>query len=154
MRRFVRLSATIAVAAAFAGLVPGTPAVAAGGGRYKDRHAMFVATNDSRQTHDRKRVAIDREISRIAKHHSAWMARTGKLVHTKDPGGAYLKGVNWRCWGENIAVSGQTVPEIEKAFMQSPDHRANILNTCFRHVAIGTVRDDAGALWVTVFFYG
>jgi uncharacterized protein YkwD len=38
--------------------------------------------------------------------------------------------------------------------MQSPDHRSNILNTCFRHVAIGTVRDDAGALWVTVFFYG
>jgi uncharacterized protein YkwD len=37
--------------------------------------------------------------------------------------------------------------------MNSPSHRANILNRRFRHVAVGTVRRD-GTLWVTVFFYG
>jgi uncharacterized protein YkwD len=38
--------------------------------------------------------------------------------------------------------------------MQSTGHRANILNQRFRRVALGTYRDDAGLLWVTVFFYG
>jgi uncharacterized protein YkwD len=153
MRRFVRFSAAVAIVAAFAGSTPGTPAIAATA-RYKDRHAMYLATNDSRDAHDRKDVAINRDMSRIAKKHSAWMARTGKLVHTKDPGGAYLKGVSWQCWGENIAASGGTIADVEKAFMLSSDHRANILNSCFKHVSIGVVRDDAGSLWVTVFFYG
>jgi len=50
-------------------------------------------------------------------------------------------------------VSGGTIVDVEKAFMASPEHRANILNSCFKHVAIGATRVD-GVLWVTVFFYG
>ena len=81
------------------------------------------------------------------------MANNNKLVHTSNPAAAYLKGMSWHCWGENIAVSGGTIADVEKAFMASPEHRANILNSCFKHVAIGATRVD-GALWVTVFFYG
>jgi uncharacterized protein YkwD len=92
-------------------------------------------------------------MSQVALQHSDWMARTGHLRHTTDPAAAYLKGMSWHCWGENIAVSGGSAADVEKAFMASPEHRANILNSCFRHVAIGATRVD-GVLWVTVFFYG
>src|SRR5262245_61275152 len=154
MRTLGRLIATTAVAVTLMTATFGVPAHAAGGGgRFADRHAMYKATNVSRDRFNRLDVGINRTMSRIALHHSRWMARNNKLVHTSNPAGAYLKGKSWHCWGENIAVSGGTIADVEKAFMQSPDHRANILNSCFKHVAIGATRVD-GAVWVTVFFYG
>ena len=56
--------------------------------------------------------------------------------------------------GENILVgpANMSVAQMEGAWMNSAPHRANILHSTFRHVAIGAVRVD-GVLWVTVFFY-
>ncbi|HEV8089575.1 MAG TPA: CAP domain-containing protein [Actinomycetota bacterium] len=152
MRTIGRLIATTALAVALTTAVLGAPAHA-GGGKWSDRHAMYKATNVSRDRFSRINVAINRTMSKIALRHSRWMASSDKLVHTSDPAAAYLKGMSWHCWGENIAVSGGTIADVEKAFMASPEHRANILNSCFKHVAIGATRVD-GALWVTVFFYG
>jgi uncharacterized protein YkwD len=152
MRTVGRLIATTALSVALTTAVLGAPAHA-GGSRSTGRHAMYKATNVSRERFSRADVAINRVMSKIALHHSTWMARNGKLQHTSNPASTYLKGVSWHCWGENIAVTGGTIGDVEKAFMASPEHRANILNSCFKHVAIGAVRVD-GALWVTVFFYG
>jgi uncharacterized protein YkwD len=152
MRTFGRLIATTAVAVAMATALIGTPAHA-GGGRWAERHSMYKATNVSRDRFSRLNVAINRPMSKVALKHSRWMAANNKLEHTSNPAAAYLKGVSWHCWGENIAVSGGTVADVEKAFMASPEHRANILNSCFKHVAIGATRVN-GVLWVTVFFYG
>jgi uncharacterized protein YkwD len=153
MRTFGRLIATTAVAVALTTTVISAPAAHAGGATRTDRHAMYRATNVSRGRFDRLDVGINRGMSKIALTHSQWMASKDKLVHTSNPAAAYLKGMSWHCWGENIAVSGGTIADVEKAFMASPEHRANILNSCFKHVAIGATRVD-GALWVTVFFYG
>ena len=152
MRTLGRLIATTAVAVTLMTAALGSPAHA-GGGRWADRHAMYKATNVSRDRFHRLDVSINRTMSRVALKHSRWMANSGKLVHTGNPAAAYLKGTSWRCWGENIAVTGGSITDVEKAFMASPEHRANILNGCFKHVAIGATRVD-GALWVTVFFYG
>ena len=98
-------------------------------------------------------VHIDRDLSRIARHHSLKMAEQQSLFHTTNPSSVYLKGISWHYWGENVGVTGGTVGDLESAFMASLPHRHNILNRTFRHVAIGAVRVD-GVLWVTVFFYG
>lgn len=152
MRTIGRLIATTAIAIAMTTAMVGAPAHASVG-RWAERHAMYKATNTSRDRFSRLDVGINRRMSKVALKHSRWMASSDKLVHTSDPAGAYLKGMSWHCWGENIAVSGGSIADVEKAFMQSPEHRANILNSCFKHVAIGATRVD-GALWVTVFFYG
>jgi uncharacterized protein YkwD len=152
MRRLGRFLATVAVVATLSTTVAAVPAHA-GPGRWADRHSMYQATNSSRGRFGRSGVWINRAMSQVALQHSEWMARTGHLRHTTDPAAAYLKGMSWHCWGENIAVSGGSAADVEKAFMASPEHRANILNSCFRHVAIGATRVD-GVLWVTVFFYG
>lgn len=153
MRRFAQLGATIAMVAALTGLLPGSPAFA-GSSRYKERHQMLLETNQSRHVFGRANLAINREMSKIARRHSSWMASTGKFKHTGDPARVDLQGTPWHCWGENIAVSGGTMRDVEKAFMASKEHKANILDPCFRHVAIGVFRDGDGAAWVTVFFYG
>jgi uncharacterized protein YkwD len=82
------------------------------------------------------------------------MANKGSIFHTADPAGRYLDGVNWSTWGENVGVTGGTIGDLQQAFMDSPPHRANILNKEFHRVALGTYRDADGLLWVTVFLYG
>jgi uncharacterized protein YkwD len=150
--RIGKLVVTIALTATLTGVAPSATSIAASGA-YRDRHAMLHATNDSRSHHALRRVAIDRELSRLARQHSLKMANKQSLFHTADPSSVYLKGIKWHYWGENVGVTGGTIGDLEAAFMASSPHRHNILNRTFQHVAIGAVRVD-GALWVTVFFYG
>jgi uncharacterized protein YkwD len=135
---------------AFTALAP-SPANAA---TLTPRARMYRATNNSRVNHDVRKAYIHYEISKLARRHSIAMADRGSIFHTSNPSSFYLKGVNWSTWGENVGVTGGTIAGIQEAFMDSPAHRANILNRGFRRVAVGTYRDDNGYLWVTVFFYG
>ncbi len=144
----------IALVAALGGLLLGALPSGAHGATtaVRPRRAMLMATNLSRYNHALRRVWINRDMSQLARKHSLAMANSNTLFHTSDPARYYLKGINWHYWGENVGVTGGTVRDLESAFMASAPHRANILHTTFRHVAIGAVRID-GVLWVTVFFY-
>lgn len=117
------------------------------------RRPMLRETNQSRVSHDVRRVDIRARLSELARRHSLRMARRGELFHTSDPASYYLRGVRWTYWGENVGYTSGTVAGLQRLFMRSAPHRANVLNRRFRHTAIGTVRRD-GILWVTVFFYG
>jgi uncharacterized protein YkwD len=150
-RSAVALTALVATLTLGISAVGSAPAVAATGG---PRSNMYRATNQTRTNHSVKKVDIHYRISKLVRRHSVAMARKGSLFHTGDPAGKYLDGINWRTWGENVGVTGGTVGGLERAFMDSPPHRANILNRAFHRVAIGTHRDADGLLWVTVFFYG
>jgi uncharacterized protein YkwD len=147
----VRMALIAALGGAILGALP-TGAHGATSTSLRPRHRMFLATNHSRTNHDLRRVMLNREMSALARKHSLAMANANELFHTGDPSKYYLKGIKWHYWGENVGVTGGTVGDLESAFMASTPHRANILHTTFRHVAIGAVRVD-GALWVTVFFY-
>jgi uncharacterized protein YkwD len=114
---------------------------------------MTRETNHSRVTHDLRKVDLRAAMSELARRHSVRMARNGELFHTVNPASYYLRGIRWSVWGENVGYTTGDVDGLQRLFMNSPSHRANILNRRFRHVAVGTVRRD-GTLWVTVFFYG
>ena len=116
------------------------------------RTDMFKATNSSRSSHDKHRVHINLKMSNKARVHSVAMAKAGTLFHTSDVS-VYLRGVKWSAWGENVGMTTEDIPTLQDAFMHSKDHKKNILNSGFSHVAIGAIRRD-GVLWVTVFFYG
>ena len=116
------------------------------------RDKVFHATDHSRVSHDRRALALQLRMSRQATRHSRAMARRGYLFHTSNVG-VYLHGVTWHVWGENVGVTTGSVAHLESMFMHSPEHRANILNRGFTHVAVGAIR-RGGDLWVTVFFYG
>jgi uncharacterized protein YkwD len=127
----------------------------AGAGTLSPRARMYRATNNSRINHEIRRVNIQDRISRLARQHSIAMANKGAIFHTKTSviNNTYLDGVNWSRWGENVGAAG-SISDLQQAFMQSDDHRRNILDKRFRRVAVGTYRDDNGVFWVTVFFYG
>jgi uncharacterized protein YkwD len=77
------------------------------------------------------------------------MARNNRLYHTTSPDLRH-RVTNWVTLGENVGEGG-TVPSLQTAFMNSPEHRANILDTGYRYVGIGTVQKGS-ILWVTVIF--
>ena len=154
----IALTRIAVVAALLTGLI--TVAVAPAGATTRSPRArMYRATNNSRLNHEIRRVDIQDRISALARQHSIAMANKGefgKLFHTSVSRiqGTYLDGINWSTWGENVGVTGGSIGDLQQAFMQSDDHRRNILDRRFRRVAVGTYRDDNGYLWVTVFFYG
>jgi uncharacterized protein YkwD len=114
---------------------------------------LFRATNHSRLGHGVHRLSLDRDASIFAVKHSSAMARRNTLFHSSDPS-VYLSGVGrWSRWGENIGWTTGDMGSLQRAFMHSPVHRANILDGRFRHVAIGAVKDGK-KIWVTLFFYG
>lgn len=118
---------------------------------------MLRLTNASRDRRDLHRLRLDPSRSDTARKHSLAMARSGDLFHSSDPVDAYLRGVAWRRWGENVGDTGvnwgSDLHELQDAFMASPGHRANVLEPGFERLAVGVVRRD-GEAWVTLFFYG
>lgn len=62
-------------------------------------------------------------------------------------------GVRYRAAGENIAA-GQTTPaQVVDAWMNSPGHRANILERAYKYIGVGYVNSGSGYrhYWVQMF---
>jgi len=131
-----------------------SPPVAVAQGTRTEMRADFLdLTNEDRARHDREALRLARALSRYATHHSRAMADRGFLFHSsEDDLRAALEGTEWAAAGENVGV-GDSLDDLEAAFMASDVHRHNILARTYEHAAVGIVIDD-GRVWVTVVFYG
>ena len=131
-----------------------SPPVAVAKGTRTEMRADFLdLTNEDRARHDREALRLARVLSRYATHHSRAMADRGFLFHSsEDDLRAALEGTEWTAAGENVGV-GDSLDDLEAAFMASDVHRHNILARTYDHAAVGIVIDD-GRVWVTVVFYG
>jgi uncharacterized protein YkwD len=117
----------------------------------QDRAEMLRLTNAAREKEDLRLLKLDLSLSKYARRHSRGMANQDRLFHTANLS-AKLRGKKWKVGGENVAY-GSSLKQIQRAFMGSDAHRANILKQAYRYAAIGVVRSD-GKFWVTVIFYG
>lgn len=94
-------------------------------------------------------LTMDQEVSGIAVRWTRQMALAGKLSHNGD----YLRQeslerLDATIVGENVAFA-DSVDRIHELLMNSPPHRANILQPDFRLVGVGAVRSDSGDLYLT-----
>lgn len=84
----------------------------------------------------------------------AWaehLARKGPpLVHSNLAAGAPSC---WRSLGENVGY-GPSVASIEDAYMRSPGHRKNIVDTRWTYVGVGHARNGSRIYTVQVFMQG
>jgi RNA polymerase sigma factor (sigma-70 family) len=91
-----------------------------------------------------------------ALRHSADMDARDYFDHT-DPDGAgpgeriTAAGYEWSTYGENIARGQQTPDQVMNSWMDSPGHRANILNCAFKEMGVGLHEDAEGPWWTQVF---
>jgi uncharacterized protein YkwD len=117
---------------------------------------MIDGTNAQRQANGLPLLQADDELTQIALAHAQDMVKRGYFAHVT-PEGVNLRTrfeqhaveANWI--GENIQRNTEpedkTVASAINWLMDSPDHRANILNERFNHLGVGVVEEPPG--WYT-----
>ena len=113
--------------------------------------AMASLINRSRHSYGRANLILNESLSNYARRHSATMAAQNRLFHNPYLR-SWLRNWSYRILGENVGY-GPSITTLHTAFMRSTAHRANILNSRYRHVGVGVVSKN-GRLWVTVIFRG
>jgi uncharacterized protein YkwD len=108
--------------------------------------ALVDSTNDLRAARGLPRMKVSPTLSKLAYHHSVAMARKGKLWHNDISSATD----HWVWLGQNVGVGG-SVEALQRAFMDSPPHRANILRRKANLFGVGTYISK-GRIWVTVNF--
>jgi uncharacterized protein YkwD len=102
---------------------------------------MLQLLNRARAEHGLEPVAVDPTIREVARGYSTTMFQQGYFAHLGDDGTSPFDrmrsgGVSFRAAGENLALA-PTVQVAHDGLMNSPGHRANILNPRFRRIGIG-----------------
>ncbi|SCG69747.1 CAP domain-containing protein [Micromonospora coxensis] len=101
------------------------------------------------------KLGIDDKLMTAAQRHSQDQADHQNMSHTGSDGsdaGDRLDrvGYAWRTYGENVAWNQKTPAAVMDAWMNSPGHRANILNCAFTEIGVG-VASSNGPYWTQVF---
>ena len=147
-----RAAACTIVALAFGAVSPAMVA-SAGGKRcfeHKTSERKFAEKmNTARGLAGVGRLELDRQLSKVARHHSWEMRKRMTLYHTPSAALRY-RVTRWNALGENVGVGG-AVSELHHAFMASPAHRENILRSRYQHVGVGVMKSE-DYIWVTVVF--
>lgn len=113
---------------------------------------LFRLHNKIRKENNLTRLKWDSSLAETCKKHSLVMSKKDTLFH--DPKlpeiAEHLYGDRWVLLGENVGV-GQNQDTLQKAFINSKEHRENILQDRYTHMGIGLEKSPY-ALWVTVRF--
>ncbi|MBT2420276.1 sigma-70 family RNA polymerase sigma factor [Streptomyces sp. ISL-22] len=101
-------------------------------------------------------LAQDAQLNNAAQGHSEDMAARDFFDHTNpdgaDPGQRITAaGYTWSTYAENIARGQQTPEAVMDSWMNSPGHRANILNCSFKDIGVGIHKASGGPWWTQNF---
>ena len=119
---------------------------------YEQEVARLV--NEIRKSRGLSPLTLDWQLSRVARYKSQDMKDKGYFSHTSPTYGSPFNmmksfGITYKTAGENIAKGYSTPAAVVDAWMNSPGHRANILNSSFTHIGVGYVAE--GSYWTQMF---
>jgi uncharacterized protein YkwD len=127
-----------------------------------DEQTLLKLLNAARAKEKLPALKVSPLLTKIARAHSANMAKQGKMAHVLDGKGpaerAKDAGYDYRKIGENVAFSddgdeGPTpLSEIQEMWMKSKAHRKNILEPKYREVGLAVVRTRKGKAYYTQLF--
>jgi len=92
-------------------------------------------TNEQRVKHGLPPLEVDKDLMETAREQAAWMTRNRALIHTRRP------------LAENIAMGQPHSSDAVQAWMNSPGHRANILNPGHRRIGVAAYRAASGVIY-------
>jgi uncharacterized protein YkwD len=108
----------------------------------------FIADlNQARADHGRPALVVRADLVKVARGQAGRMASSNTLYHNPN---LTSDVSNWRWVGENVGY-GPTESAVDAAFMASPAHRDNILDTDYTELGIGVVVSN-GRVWVAEVF--
>ncbi|WP_170377840.1 CAP domain-containing protein [Ruegeria atlantica] len=114
---------------------------------------MLALINEERTSRGLQPLKLELQLNDSAEDHSEWMLQTDIFSHTGQGGSSATQRMrdagfdftgSWRS-GENIAWQSERGPngasddvvQLHQSLMNSPGHRANILNPDFEYIGIG-----------------
>ncbi len=128
-----------------------------GSGKPSGLGAQVIAlVNEERASAGCGPLTDDSLLRAAAQGHSEDMAARDFFDHTnpdgEDPGQRITAaGYRWSTYGENIAKGQQTAESVMTSWMNSPGHRANILNCDFKNIGVGIHNGSGGPWWTQNF---
>ena len=96
---------------------------------------IVEATNAQRAQYGLAPLVADRTLVKSARAHAIWMTQNQTMQHTSQP------------VAENIAMGQPDCPSVIAAWMNSPGHRANILNPSYRRMGAAAYQMPGGAVF-------
>ncbi len=119
---------------------------------YEEQVVKLV--NQARAQNGLKPLTANWELARMARYKSQDMHDKNYFSHTSPTYGSPFDmmrsfGISYRAAGENIAMGYATPQAVMNAWMNSPGHRANILNPSFTQIGVGYVAN--GNYWTQEF---
>jgi uncharacterized protein YkwD len=127
------------------------PAVAVAGPAADYAAAAVKATDHAREAEDLRALKVDDCLHGFAVKQARAMAEGGEIYHQHL--GAIMDACHLVAAGENVAYgypTGRSV--VNKGWMESEGHRANILSRSFKLVAVAARRDDSGTWYAAQVF--
>jgi hypothetical protein len=150
-RRGLRLSWIVVaalVAAMFIGLAP------RGHADTSQASQSLALLNQTRAANGLHALSENAALDKIAQQHAAEMVSKNEIFHYYDIGNRVdAAGVHWNYVGENVGV-GPTVSDVHQAFMQSPEHKQNILYGNYNLIGVGVAVGSDGSVFVAHEFAG
>jgi uncharacterized protein YkwD len=133
-------------------------AVAAGSG---DEQALLAEVNRVRAADGLAALRVDGRLARAARSHTMGMLRTNTFSHGDMAARLERFGIHRGTVGENLAWGAgryATARAIVRMWLQSPEHRANLLRPGYRRIGLAAVTGAFagydGAVVVTADFQG
>jgi len=123
------------------------------------QNQVIQLVNEQRTANGLKPLTANAPLTNTATLKSQDMAKLNYFDHTSPTYGSPFDmmkkyGITYRAAGENIAM-GQTTPaQVMQGWMNSPGHRANILNASFTQIGVGIAKNAQGQLIWTQQFIG
>ncbi|WP_170333178.1 CAP domain-containing protein [Ruegeria arenilitoris] len=119
---------------------------------------MLALINEERTSRGLNPLQLETRLNDSAEDHSTWMLNTDTFSHTGSNGSSATERMrdagfdfsgSWRS-GENIAWQSERgasgisddVEQLHQSLMDSPGHRANILNPDYEYIGIGIEEGD------------
>lgn len=124
-------------------------------GNYESQVAELV--NKERAAQGLAPLKFNSDLSKVAKLKAQDLRDKNYFSHTSPTYGSPFDmmksyGIRYTAAGENIAKGYMTPAAVMKGWMNSPGHRANIMNNNFTEIGVGYVTDSSGAgYWVQMF---
>ena len=119
---------------------------------YADRLVSLI--NQARVDQGLRALTVTSGTSTVALNWTHHLDAQQSLSHNPDLGRQLEShgSPNWTAYGENVGEGPtSSADDVFKAYMNSPEHRDNILNARYRYVGIGVVFDNSVA-WNTLDF--
>ncbi len=118
----------------------------------------LILLNNDRAQHGLAPLVYKAELNKLADAYADDMIKRGFFAHNNPEGLTPFNrmknaGISYQYAGENLALN-DTIEAAELAFMNSPEHRENILNGHYTEVGIGVKHDSHGKVYVVQEFIG